>query len=153
MALKFVQNSINIDIEYMCNPATFLLYRYPFIASEVFNCELNKINDMFFSSKAEEEAESSKESSARKGNENNDKKNKASVEIDEEEDIIEKASPKKPKESEEEDDDELERINPGDEAEIELSLEDDDNFEVAFGEDNPLRGEAILHQKNTDESK
>jgi hypothetical protein len=30
-------------------------HKLPFIASEVFNCELNKLNDLFFTSRAEEE--------------------------------------------------------------------------------------------------
>lgn len=29
-------------------------HKHPFIASEIFNCELNKINDMFFNSYEED---------------------------------------------------------------------------------------------------
>ena len=32
-------------------------FRFPFIASEIFNCELSKINDLFFISLEEEEAD------------------------------------------------------------------------------------------------
>ena len=32
-------------------------HKYPFIASEIFNCEISKMIDLFFTSKAEEEGD------------------------------------------------------------------------------------------------
>jgi hypothetical protein len=63
-----------------------LTNRYPFMASEIFNCEMNKVNDMFFMSRAEEHIKS-KESSAAKQKESSDKKNKNNNNGDEEEEI------------------------------------------------------------------
>ena len=36
-------------------------HKYPFIASEIFNCELNKVNDLFFSYNDKEEDETPKQ--------------------------------------------------------------------------------------------
>ena len=84
--------------------------------------------DLFFTSRAEEEHE--------KGNDQNSARKKFSQ--DEEEEEIEKASPNKHNNND--DDDELER----EDQEERVELGDDDNFDLAFGDNNAATRDTII---------
>lgn len=109
-------------------------YRYPFVASEIFNCELGKINDLFFQSAAElqEELTDSAQNSSRKGGKDEDSHDEEANEDHENEQEHEKEEEEESKEEKvekkEEEDDDFERCSE-ENSDIVIQMEQDSGVE------------------------
>jgi hypothetical protein len=95
------------------------VHRFPFLASEIFNCELNKVNDLFFTyseAKAcEEESDHSARGSGQKGD------NDQNEEEEDGEEETQQASPEQQdKHNNNEDEEDFERYNEEDDVMIQL---------------------------------
>lgn len=84
-------------------------HKHPFTVSEIFNCELGKINDLFFQSRDEVAVEKKEIKSSPLPKDDNTS--------EEEEDEDEKKSPQKDEDDDEEDDDEVKIITEEDQVE------------------------------------
>jgi len=97
--------------------------RFPFLASEIFNCELNKVNDAFFTLPEPEPIREEPEQNPfdKDGNDDFGQKNES-----EDEEEMQTASPEKQQEAKDEDEDDFERCNEEPDDIIELG--DDGQF-------------------------